>query len=158
MALSRIRIDPIGVVRSAFGPDSGDKRDIVAELVLDESYVEGLEGIEGYSHIIVLFWLDKIVAEDRTVMRIHPRGMSDLPEVGVFATRGRVRPNPIGLTVVDLLGRNGNTLKVRGLDAFDGSPILDIKPYDNYDVKQDIRVPDWWLKMTSQKHAKHKEE
>lgn len=158
MALSQIRIDPIGVVRSAFGPDSGDKRYMVAELVLDESYVEGLEGIEGYSHIIVLFWLDKIVAEDRTVMRIHPRGMNDLPEVGVFATRGRVRPNPIGLTVVELLGRAGNTLKVRGLDAFDGSPILDIKPYDNYDVKQDIRVPSWWLKMASQKHAKHKEE
>lgn len=157
MALSLIRIDPVGVVRSTFGPDLGDKRNTVAELVLDESYVEGLDGIEGYSHIIVLFWMDKIVAEDRTVMRIHPRGMNDLPEVGVFATRGRVRPNPIGLTVVELLGRDGNTLKVRGLDAFDGSPILDIKPYDNYDVKQNIHVPGWWLKMTSQKHAKHKE-
>ncbi len=157
MVLSRIRIDPIGAVRSTFGPDSGDKRNTVAELVLDESYAEGLDGIEGYSHIIVLFWMNKIVAEDRTVMRIHPRGMSNLPEVGVFATRGRIRPNPIGLTVVELLGRDGNTLKVRGLDAFDGSPILDIKPYDNYDVKRDIHVPDWWLKMTSQKQAKHEE-
>ncbi len=157
MALGRIRIDRIGTVRSTFGPDSGDKRNTIAELVLDESYAEGLDGIEGYSHIIVLFWMDKIVAEDRTVMRIHPRGMNDLPEVGVFATRGRARPNPIGLTIVELLGRDGNTLKVRGLDAFDGSPILDIKPYDNYDVKQNIRVPSWWLKMTSQKHAKHEE-
>lgn len=157
MALSRIRIDPIGVVKSTFTAGSSDKWSTIAELVLDESYVEGLDGIEGYSHIIVLFWMDKIVAEDRTIMRFHPRGRDDLPEVGVFATRGRARPNPIGLTVVELLGRAGNTLKVRGLDAFDGSPILDIKPYDNYDVKQDIHVPDWWLKMTSQKHGKHQE-
>ena len=157
MTLSRIQINPIGAVRSIFGSDSGDKWSIVAELVLDKSYIEGLEGIEDYSHIIVLFWMDKIVAEDRTVMRIHPRGMNDLPEVGVFATRGRARPNPIGLAVVELLGRDGNTLKVRGLDAFDGSPILDIKPYDSYDVKKNIRVPGWWMKMTSQKHAKHEE-
>jgi tRNA-Thr(GGU) m(6)t(6)A37 methyltransferase TsaA len=157
MALNQIRIDPLGVVRSTFTADSGDKWSTVAELVLDKSYEDGLDGIEGYSHIIVLFWLDRIVAEDRAILEIHPRGRDDLPQVGVFATRGKVRPNPIGLAVVELLSRDGHILKVRGLDAFDGSPILDIKPYDNYDVKENIRVPEWWLKMTSQKHVKHEE-
>ncbi len=157
MALGEIRIDPIGVVRSAFTPDSGDKWSVIAELVLDEMFEGGLDGIEGYSHVIVLFWLDRIDVEDRAILKIHPRGREDLPRVGVFATRGRARPNPIGLAVVELLSRERNILKVRGLDAFDGSPILDIKPYDSYDVKENIRVPDWWLKMTSQKHGKHEE-
>src|SRR3989304_9792102 len=98
MTLSRIQINPIGAVRSIFGSDSGDKWSIVAELVLDKSYIEGLEGIEDYSHIIVLFWLDKIVAEDRTVMRIHPRGMNELPEEGVFARGGRGRADPLVLS------------------------------------------------------------
>ena len=79
--------------------------------------------------------------------KIHPRGRKELPLTGVLATRGRNHPNPLGLAVVELLERNANRLKVRRLDAFNGTPIIDIKPYDPYDVFPDIRVPDWWHRL-----------
>ena len=104
--------------------------DVVSEVVLDARYAEALDGIEEFSHIWVLFWLHK--AEDRSAMKHRPMGFEELPEVGLFATRSPNRPNPIAIRVVRLLERKGNALKVRGLDAFNGSPVLDIKPYVPY--------------------------
>ncbi len=74
-----------------------------------------------------------------------------MPLVGVFASRTNLRPNPIGLTLVELLKVDGKTLTVRGLDAFDGTPILDIKPFDSWDTAEKARVPDWWLKLNEKK-------
>jgi tRNA (Thr-GGU) A37 N-methylase len=76
----------------------------------------------------------------------------DMPLLGVFATRTNLRPNPIGLTLVELIKAEGNTLTVRGLDAFDGTPVLDVKPYDFWDAK----VPDWWKRLESEKQMKLK--
>jgi tRNA-Thr(GGU) m(6)t(6)A37 methyltransferase TsaA len=152
--LVHINIKPIGIVRSSFSPNSGDRRRVVSDLVFDEMYRPALEGVEDYSHVIVLFWMDRIPVEDRAILKVHPRGREDLPSVGVFATRGKARPNPVGLAVVELLSREENVLHVRGLDAFDKTPIVDIKPYDHYDVKDNIRVPLWWLNMTSGAQAK----
>lgn len=143
-------MDPVGVVRSSFTPESGDKWSI-ADVILDEKYTPALKGIEDYSHIIILFWMNIISGSDRRVLKVHPRGREDMPLVGVFATRSKARPNPIGLSVVELVAKEGNVLKVRGLDAFNGTPVLDVKPYDYYDVKQDIRVPEWWLKLSRRK-------
>jgi tRNA (Thr-GGU) A37 N-methylase len=67
----------------------------------------------------------------------------DMPLVGLFATRTALRPNPVGLTVVELLERVENVLVVRGIDAFDGTPVLDLKPYDNWDAVVSIRLPEW---------------
>lgn len=142
---------PVGVVKSPFTPESGDKQKIVADIILDEKYVPALKGIEDYSHIIILFWMDRILAFNREILKVHPRGREDMPLVGVFATRSKARPNPIGLAVVELVEKEHNVLKVRGLDAFDGTPVLDVKPYDFYDVKQDIQVPEWWLKLSGHK-------
>ena len=75
----------------------------------------------------------------------HPRHRTDLPEVGVLSARGSQRPNPIGLAVVELLKREGSVLTVKALDAYHGTPVLDIKPYDSYDAISGIRVPEWWL-------------
>lgn len=80
-------------------------------------------------------------------MKVHPRGRVDIEEVGVFATRSPHRPNPIGLTLVKLLSKKGRTLTVRGLDAYDGTPVLDIKPYDRRDTTRQFRVPAWWRKL-----------
>lgn len=71
--------------------------------------------------------------------------------VDVLATIGKARPNPIGLTIVELIERRGSLLKVKGLDAYDGSPISDIKPYDYYDIKEGIKVPNWWLRVNRRK-------
>ena len=104
-----------------------DAREAVATIAIREEFAEALDGIEAYSHLVVLFWFHQ--SERPTSMMVHPRGDPSRPERGIFATRSPVRPNPIGLTVVRLLERCGNELVVRGLDAIDGTPVVDIKPH-----------------------------
>jgi tRNA (adenine37-N6)-methyltransferase len=87
-------------------------------------------------------------------LKIHPRGRTDMPLVGLYATRTNLRPNQIGLTVVELLKVEGSTLTVRGLDAYDGSPVLDVKPYDSWDSKPDARVPEWRNKLEEENKLK----
>lgn len=111
-----------------------DAKDIVSTITVHEQFVEALDGIESYSHIVVLYWFH--LSERPASMKVHPRGDPSRPKRGIFATRSPVRPNPIGLTVVRLLERRGNELLVRGLDAIDGTPVVDIKPHiqPGYDV------------------------
>lgn len=142
---SPIILKPIGYVGTdVLDEDVPRKRaEMVSNLCILDEYAEALDGIDEYSHLFVLFWMHKAPPQDFH-LKTHPRGREDLPLTGVLATRGRNHPNPIGLAVVELLERQGNRLQVKHLDAFDGSPILDIKPYDPYDVFTDIRVPAWW--------------
>jgi len=117
--------------------------EIDSRVVIDERWVEGLEGLGEFSHVVVLFWLDR-PRETQIPLKVHPEAKEDLPLVGLFATRTPYRPNPIGMTTVQLLRVEGNTLHVRGLDAFDGTPVLDIKPYlVRGDLKRDASVPGW---------------
>lgn len=123
------------------------RRDIVAEIVVREDLERTLTGIEEWSHLFILFWMDQFTwTPDQ--LTVHPRHREDLPEVGVFSARGRERPNPIGLAVVELLKRDKNVLTVKALDAYDGTPVLDIKPYDAYDAITGLRAPEWWLMAT----------
>jgi tRNA (Thr-GGU) A37 N-methylase len=80
-------------------------------------------------------------------LTVHPRGRTDINKTGVFATRSPHRPNPIALTLVKLLRKRGRVLTVKGLDAYDGTPVLDLKPYDRYDSTPHPRVPLWWKKL-----------
>lgn len=134
----------IGHVLTAVPDDeiSRRRRELVSRIQIDPRYADALLGIEAYSQLIVLFWMDR--ARPLESLTVHPRGDERLPITGVLASRGRAHPNPIGLAVVDLLGREGNTLEVRRLDAFHGTPVIDIKPYDHYDVFPDPKVPDWF--------------
>ncbi len=118
------------------------RRHLESDIVLLPQYAAGLTGIEDYSQLIVLFWMHH--APPASALTMHPRGDPALPLTGVFASRGRAHPNPLGLAVVDLLARQDNVLTVRRLDAFDGTPIVDLKPYDHYDVHPDPRVPAWF--------------
>jgi len=116
----------------------------LSELVIDDSLDDILDGIEDFSHIMVLYWAHLVPEERRLTTRVHPVGNKEFPLVGVFATHSPVRPNSILVTVVRLVERTGNILKVTGLDALDGSPILDIKPYDpERQNLKDVRVPGW---------------
>ena len=133
-----IELEPLGHVRSQFNEDKGDKNEGYAILEFDPKYTDTLDGIEGYSHIFVLYRMHKLDNSLRSTYKMRPRGREGLPLVGVLATRGKARPNTIGLTVVELVERRGNVLTVKGLDAYDGSSILDIKPYDHYDIKEGI--------------------
>lgn len=121
----------IGMVRSDLKrrPDARDDslRQRPAVLEILPAYREGLDGLEAGDRALVLFWLDRTREEEREVLRVHPRGDQERPMKGVFATRSPARPNPIGATVVRIARVEGGTLVVEGLDALDGSPILDIK-------------------------------
>lgn len=152
-------LHPVGVVRSEMkepvlppglggaGPrpekDKRGHRDRRAELVIDPEYTQCLDGIDGFSHLQVLWWPHRLSADGRAVRKVHPRGRKDLPLTGIFATRSPARPNPILSTVVELLERRGNTLYVKGMDAVDGTPLVDIKPYNSRDAVPDPRVPEW---------------
>jgi tRNA-Thr(GGU) m(6)t(6)A37 methyltransferase TsaA len=136
----------IATVHSPFtkGGVRMSRHDIIAQIFVREDLAAALTGIEEWSHLIVLFWMDQLAGKSYR-LTAHPRHRADLPELGVFCARGRERPNPIGLAIVELLKRDKNVLTVKALDAYDGSPVLDIKPYDHYDVITGLRVPAWWM-------------
>ncbi len=121
---------PIGFVRSPYKETSAIPRGLGARhlaegaIELLREFEPGLADIEGFSHLFILWEFDRV--EDFSLVA-HPP--ADNRDHGVFATRSPRRPNPIGLTVVELLARDGPTLRLRGLDMLDGTPVLDIKPY-----------------------------
>jgi len=124
-----IECRPVGVIRSPFkargdAPRQGRLSDAISEIVIFDEYEPALLGVDRASHLIVLYWLDRA---DRSLLRATPPGQTE--ERGVFSIRSPVRPNPIGFAVVDLIGMKGTTLRVRGLDALDQTPVLDIKAY-----------------------------
>lgn len=149
-----ICLEPIGFVKTdAVGHEVRDKK-VISQIVFREELVEALEGIEKFSHLFILFWLNEISDQGRKIMKVHPRGRSDMPLLGIFATRTPHRPNPIGLTRVKLLKVEGNIISVQGLDAFDGTPVMDIKPFDSWDTTEDFKVPEWWLKLDTERTNK----
>jgi tRNA (adenine37-N6)-methyltransferase len=129
MTPAPIELHSIGYVRSPYkvngdAPRQGRFSDTVAEIVIDERYRPALWQIEGRKHLWILCWFDRA---DRSVLRAIPPGQS--AEKGVFTIRSPDRPNPVSLCMVDLLEVHDGVLKVRGLDAFDGTPVIDIKVY-----------------------------
>ncbi len=139
----------IATVRSRFTNEVRiSRRDIVAEIVVREDLTAALTGLEEWSHLIILFWMDQLAGKP-VPLTTHPRHRTDLPEVGVFSARGPERPNPIGLAVVELLKRDKNILTVKALDAYDGTPVLDIKPYDAFDAVTELKAPQWWTVATN---------
>ena len=144
--LSIMTLKTIGSVRNEIKEASllprSDWSKIISEIVIDNRLAEALDGLEEFSHIIVLYWMHRL-AKGEVPLKVHPMGREELPLVGLFATRTPNRPNPIGETTVKLLERHGNILKVAGLDALDGSPVIDIKPYIPLDDLLDAKVPSW---------------
>ncbi len=138
-----LNLSPIGVVRNKVtNPKQRGWASVRSDLLLDERYAEALDGIEDYSHVIVIFWLDQ--AKPPEAMKDYVQGRKELPFVGLFARRAPNRPNPLAVTTVPVIGRAGNILRVQGLDALDGTPLLDIKAYTPaFDKVDNPRVPGW---------------
>lgn len=122
-----MRLKTIATVKNGVKGPRDDWDNITSELVFKGQYRKGLFRLTHFRHIWIIFGFDR---QRETLMRLHPRREPSLPIVGVFATRSPTRPNKIGLTKVELLGVKGNIVKVKGLDAFDGSPVFDIKPVE----------------------------
>jgi tRNA-Thr(GGU) m(6)t(6)A37 methyltransferase TsaA len=144
-----VELAPIGIIKNNFedrvpkGWETGQSR-----VIVDEQWCSALEGIDEFSHLIILFWLHRI-PRDSVLLKLHPQGCEDLPLVGLFATRTPARPNPIGVQVVELVSRAGNVLTVRHLDALHDSPVLDIKPYlPRGDCVPEATTPDWVEQLT----------
>jgi tRNA-Thr(GGU) m(6)t(6)A37 methyltransferase TsaA len=140
----------IGLVQRLDRARSEHKRikDLVSQIELRQEHLERLEGIEGFSHILVLYWPHLVDPERRSLEKIHPMGRPEFPRTGVLATCSPARPNPVLASVVPLISRNGVRLEVRGLEAVDGSPVLDIKPYNpGYLRVEDPGLPDWMQRI-----------
>jgi len=151
-----IILKPIGAVRTnATGEQvRGGGGEIESEVEIFPEFEEALEGIDGYSHLFVICYFHKLRPEQIGPLKVKPRGLvrrgfklEDLPLLGVFALDSPTRPNPIGLTLVRLIKREGRRLFVKGLDYFDGTPILDIKGYRPEYRVDDFALPDWYLKL-----------
>lgn len=121
-------------------------------------WTDALAGIEEYSHLVVIFWLHRS-HRARAAKRQLPEGRDELPAVGLFATRSPKRPNRIGVSMPRLLRREGTTLWVSGIDAWPGTPILDVKGYTlRDDLRPDATVPEWlerlWAKHDAERAAR----
>ena len=152
--MQKIDLAPIGrvvsEVKSARDEHWGE---VVAEVLLDASQFEpaALEGLAEFSHVEILFCFDQVAEASVETRQRHPRNNPKWPKTGIFAQRGRTRPNRIGATICEIMGVSGLSLRVRGLDAFDGSPVLDIKPVmaEFLPEKTSVRQPQWSRELMS---------
>lgn len=141
-----ILLRPVAVVRGGRVRTEDDAWGCVeAEIVLAaELPDEALQGLDAFSHAIVVFQFDRLDPAKVTTSARHPRGNTRWPKVGIFAQRGSPRPNRLGVTTVEVLSVDARVLRVRGLDAIDGTPVLDIKPVmQGFEPRGAIREPAW---------------
>lgn len=140
----KIEMEAIGFVEN----DVKDKKDMswgedTSSIVLNEQYISGLMGLDDFSHVIIIYHLDRAKYEKDKHLQRRPQNRDDMPLVGIFSQRGKDRPNRIGMTSVEIVSVSDDRLVVKGLDAVDGTPVLDIKPYYPVYDKKDASVPDW---------------
>ncbi len=149
---------PIGIVRTEGSDDDVRFRSKESESTIEiyPEFQEALDGLQGFSHIFILSYLNKLRPDQKGVLKVKPRRLlakgfklEELPLVGVFAIDSPTRPNPIGLTLAKLVKIHGGKLVVRGLDFFDGTPILDIKPYRGDYRAENYDLAEWYSKLRS---------
>lgn len=137
-------LTPVAVVRNTIDDTSGRTwAQVESEIVFREEFLPALDGLDGFTHVIVVTWLEQVPDEGRALLRIHPTGDDSSPEVGVFATRTAHRPNPLGVSVVPMEGVRDGVVKVVGLDVVNGTAVLDIKPYVSFFDSFDAGIPKW---------------
>ena len=152
----KIEFVPIGYVRTKVKDEEVKVKaeELESTIEILPEFEEGLVGIDGYSHLIVLYYIDRLRPEQIGVLRVRPRRLlrfglrlKELPLLGVFSLDSPSRPNPIGLTIVRMMERRGRFIRVKGLDAFNETPIIDIKPYTPDRRIDDVKVPDWFKRL-----------
>ena len=165
--MKEIILNPIGWVRSEikdpslkahFGGLKGksDKASslplgIISEIQVNPKYKSLLDGVEDFSHLLVLYWAHHVKSEGRSLAKVHPMGRKDMPLTGILATCSPARPNPVLVMAVKLLEVNDTVLRVSGLDAVDGSPVIDIKPYlPHYYSVEDAKLSPWMNQLIAE--------
>jgi tRNA (adenine37-N6)-methyltransferase len=152
-----VRLQPIGVVRSPRKALTDDNWgnvtstiELDAELLSDES----IRGLEQFSHLEVIYFLHQVGANQVETGARHPRNRTDWPQMGILAQRAKRRPNRIGVSCCELISVEGLRLTVRGLDAIDGTPVLDLKPYfREFGPRSEVRQPEWVSELMSEYYA-----
>lgn len=142
-----IILEPIGYVRGGRSEIKDDDWGAVESVIaLDPARfdAEALAGLDAFSHVEVIYHFHLVPEAKIETGARHPRGRSDWPKIGIFAQRGKNRPNRLGMTTAEIRGVDGLALKVRGLDAIDGTPVLDLKPYmRGFAPRSAVREPAW---------------
>jgi tRNA-Thr(GGU) m(6)t(6)A37 methyltransferase TsaA len=124
--------------------DDADWGSVESRIEMEPRFAAGLVGLDQFSHVLVVFYMHLDPDREPASLQRRPRGRSDMPLLGVFAQRGRMRPNPIGVTTAEIVRLERGVLTVRGLDAVEGTPVLDLKPYvPVFDRRGNARVPEW---------------
>lgn len=147
--MTEIVMNSIGIIKNEVTePVDAEWGKIVSELHLADEYVPGLQGLMDWSHVVVIYSMHATQFDPTKHLLRRPRDRDDMPELGIFAQRARHRPNLIGITAVKLVSVENHIVRVRGLDAIDGTPILDIKPYAPvYDGVNEPLVPGWFIRL-----------
>ena len=126
-------------------------RATVCTVEIEPQFEDLLLGVEEFSHVLVLYWPHLAKPGSRELRRVHPMGRQEIPERGIFATCSPARPNPVLLSAVRLLKREGTVLTIQGLEAVDGSPVIDIKPYNPTYYRVDApTLPDWMERIRAE--------
>jgi len=151
LILEEINYSPIGIVNNAIEePQYIEYGDLISKVIIKEEFLSALNQLNEYSHLVIVYHMDQICLHK--TLHVPQGKYDDVPEVGIFACRCPWRPNPIAITTVKLMQINNNVITVKGLDAANNSPVLDVKPYyppyDKISDHEDIRVPDWIYKLT----------
>lgn len=144
-----IEFNPIGFVETSATEKVDENWGTVeSKIVLEEDYRGGFEGLADFSHAIILTFLHEAHFDAGKHLQRRPQGRDDMPPAGIFSQRAKNRPNPIGVTAVEIISVADDTLTVRGLDAINGTPVLDVKPYvPHFDRVDDPAVPQWIIRL-----------
>ena len=149
--MAEIRLEPIGYVRGGRTQpidDDWDSVDALIELDASRFGPAVVAGLDDFSHLDVVFHFHGVAERDVNLGARRPRGRPDWPEVGIFAQRAKARPNRLGVSTCTLVGVDGLALRVRGLDAIDGTPVLDIKPHvPEMGPRGQVQEPDWMIEL-----------
>ncbi|MGO9139674.1 MAG: tRNA (N6-threonylcarbamoyladenosine(37)-N6)-methyltransferase TrmO [Syntrophales bacterium] len=143
--MNEIKLEPIGNVLSSV-TERMDKNwgEIKSKIILNSDYIGALLGLENFSHAIIVTYLHQAKYEKEKHLQRRPRNLETMPKVGIFSQRAKDRPNPIGITAVEIISVGDDYLEIKGLDAINETPVLDIKPYyPQYDRMDSPKVPEW---------------
>jgi tRNA-Thr(GGU) m(6)t(6)A37 methyltransferase TsaA len=156
LSSTQVNLRAVGVVETNASDDRvrEGRREAESTISVFPEFQDALTGLEGFSHIFVLSYLHKLRPDQIGALRVKPRRLlkkgftlEELPLVGVFAIDSPTRPNPVGLSLVELIKIKGTRLLVRGLDCFNGTPVLDIKPYRGDYRAERYELPEWYRKI-----------
>ena len=147
--MSAITMHPVGYVQNEIHTPADDIwNKVISEIHINADLQDGLQGLADWSHVVVIFQMHETQFDRETHLVRRPRERDDMPRLGIFAQRARHHPNTIGITAVRLLGIENHIVRVKGLDAIHGTPVLDIKPYAPiYDGVSEPLVPAWFVRL-----------